>query len=537
MLAVFPPAAWAQSPHMHVFSHTTIQSGLVIGECGTAMDAVTAANYLGVDTFCGLFLFDNATATSLWRCDGTPSAQCSDPNPSSAIPGVTYSTNTGHGVFPQFINGQGFFDPFHYGRPAGVTLPQVTNSGDVFALNDGIVIWPSIAGGGNILGVAQSHETHFVTTSVSPSQVTVFAGQSVSFTANRNVRWTLHGDGAITASTATTATYKAPASIATAHQAFLEACNPDTSHGNDCPEATINLKPITVTIEEDNTTTEVIPGLSHEFHAHVAPDNLSQDVTWSILDDPDDAGEMVGSLFIAHTVTVPHTLKIQACSTLDATRCDVALVDVPLVTITVRTTAPNPLLGTVGAQAQFFATVNGTGNNGVNWSVSPGAPGTIDGNGLFTVTQVFNPPTGISVKACLQATAALPPEKQICNNPSAGLSLAPPVVFTVSPATLRSGEITSVTIIGTGLGSAPTVSFDDPRITFQQTSISLTLQNTTIQGNVSVPALFVGEATNLNVTQGFSPPPITPPARGSKPFDDHPGDAVGDDRPQRRHAR
>lgn len=91
------------------------------------------------------------------------------------------------------------------------------------------------------------------------------------------------------------------------------------------------------------------------------------------------------------------------------------------------------------------------------------------------------------------------------------LKLSAPVFPTSPQQQINSGESTPVTITGTGFGSAPTLSFVDPNITFTPSSITGPDANgvTTIVGTMTVLPIAADETTPMTITSSL-PPPSTP---------------------------
>lgn len=507
-LAAHAPFLRAQllQPQTVMISHTDVQGGEITGSCGTIPDADTAADY-SPDALCSLNLF--GIELLKWSCSGSTAEACIGP-PDNVLPGDSYETDGAHFLTTQVFDFAFniWVDVWGYSTPGFGHCP----GNECFYTSTGLQVDvqnPTIA-------LATTFDP-YTTSSVSPLTQTAFAGQSYLFTATNSTGgpsiWSvsgggLNGPGSVSVNpNGLSATYTAPSTISTAAQAFVEACNSDTAHGQDCPFVTVNLTPLTVTIDQGSFT-ELLPGNTKQFTASVAPSLGPQTVTWSLLSNPNGAGAITsGGLFTAQPVIQDEDVIVQACSTVDSNRCATTTVSVPFAVVNVNGPAQT-ILASIGTQEQFIASVAGPTqlqNIAVQWTAtaSLGPAPTIDVNGLFTVPATpINDVTTVTIKACLVLQPA--------NCGTFFLTMVPPVAFTMTNSSWASGESTPITITGTGLGTAPTVTPNDPRITFQQTSISfIPGVSTTIQGNISVPLMSIGENTGLTVTSSINQAPIS----------------------------
>jgi hypothetical protein len=499
-VAAFSGSSYAQQPSTFIISHTDVEDGFIQGSCGTIPDGPTAANY-GIDSLCSLSLFGNKIAE--WTCAGAQAENCLGPV-DDVIHGDTYQTDGTHFLSPLFLdNFTGLpFDPFGYSLVGFEPCPGASCTFGSLGFS---------ADSAATFAISTTFDP-YTTSSVSPLERTTFAGDLFSIVANNASgapsTFTVSGGGADGPGTITlepdgSVLYRAPSPIGTAAQAFVVACNDDHHHGNDCPFATINLTPLTVKIDGSNFV-ELLPGETLQFTATVTP--KAGPVTWTLLSNPNNAGLITsGGFFTAQPVTQSEDVIVQACSTADATRCDTATVNVAFAVVSI-TGSANAMLVNVGpppAQQQLSASVSGVSDpkhNAVQWSVkstqNPPSP-TVDNNGLFTVgTSASNNIAIAQVKACLVSQPA--------NCGEFDITLVPVVTLTISPNTWASGETTGITIVGKGFGTAPTISLSDPRITFTQTSISFTLSQTTVQGNIVIPPMPAGESATLTVTSSLS---------------------------------
>ena len=153
-------------------------------------------------------------------------------------------------------------------------------------------------------------------------------------------------------------------------------------------------------------------------------------------------GSLVNGLYTAPSiVSSTQAVTITATSAADPTKFANATIQIiPSVTITV-----SPLSITLGASQtyQFAATLSGTTNTGVTWSLPP-ALGTIS-NGLYTAPSIISTSQAVTITATSladpskSATAAV----QLVAS-SVSISMSPPT------ATLNSSQSTQITATVTG---------------------------------------------------------------------------------------
>jgi hypothetical protein len=185
---------------------------------------------------------------------------------------------------------------------------------------------------------------------------------------------------------------------------------------------TLNLTQVTL-----NTSTQ------QQFTATVTG-SANTAVTWSV-NNVVGGNATVGTitttgLYTAPTaVPTPATVTVRATSVADATRSATATVTVQaqVVVAVAPTTVPVP----AEVQQQFTATVTGTANTAVTWSVNNvtggnATVGAITTNGLYTAPAV-TVSTSVTIRATSVADAA--------KNATAAVTVQPPVVVTMSPTT------------------------------------------------------------------------------------------------------
>ncbi len=140
--------------------------------------------------------------------------------------------------------------------------------------------------------------------------------------------------------------------------------------------ATVNVPPITVMVSPPAPT--VFLGAMLTFTANVAGTNNTA-VTWTVLE-----GAAGGSITALGVYTAPQIIgmyHVIATSVADSTKSGSAIITVPPVEISI-----SPTMDTLGPAGKrtFLATISGTSNTAVTWSVEEGAAGgTVDASGNY----------------------------------------------------------------------------------------------------------------------------------------------------------
>ena len=213
-----------------------------------------------------------------------------------------------------------------------------------------------------------------ISVTVLPNAPTVFLGAMQTFTAtvtatNMAVTWTVQ-EGAAGGTIDNQGNYTAPNVVGTYHVIATSAAD-NTKTGT----ATITVPPVSVTVSPNPVT--VTQGAMQQFTAMVTATNPA--VTWAIQEAP--AG---GSITSAGLYTAPQaagTYHVIATSVADITKNGNATITVPPVAISI-----SPTMDTLGPKGlrTFGATVTGTTNTAVTWTIMEGAAGgTIDASGDY----------------------------------------------------------------------------------------------------------------------------------------------------------
>jgi hypothetical protein len=236
-----------------------------------------------------------------------------------------------------------------------------------------------------------------VSVTVSPTSATLTNAQTRQFSAtvtgstNTSVTWSISPSvGTIS----TSGLYTAPASVTTAQSVTVRATSvADTTKS---ATATVSLVlPVGVTVSPTSAT--LTNSQTRQFSATVTG-STNTSVTWSI--SPSVGTISTSGLYTAPaSITTAQAVTVRATSVADTTKSATATVNLtpPVVTIGV---AVNPTSSTLGASQtqQFGATVTGTTNTAVTWSVSPSV-GTISTAGLYTAPSSITSAQTVSVRA------------------------------------------------------------------------------------------------------------------------------------------
>jgi len=218
-----------------------------------------------------------------------------------------------------------------------------------------------------------------VAISISPATASLLTGGTQTFTAtvtgadNTAATWSVTeaGGGTITSG----GVYSAPATAGTFHVVATSAADPTKS-----ATAVVTVSEVGVTISP--ATVVVAPGQMQAFTAAVTGTSDTA-VTWSVTES---AG---GAITTGGEYTAPAiagSYHVVATSVADPSKSSTAVVVVPVVV----TVSPSTLTLDPNATHTFTATVAGSANSAVVWSLVESTQGaTIDSNGLFTAPGNF----------------------------------------------------------------------------------------------------------------------------------------------------
>jgi Ig-like domain-containing protein/ASPM-SPD-2-Hydin domain-containing protein len=314
----------------------------------------------------------------------------------------------------------------------------------------------SISDNGSPFTVAVSNSTGSVTSNaamltvstspvaitVNPNQASVTVGGNQQFsanvtgTSNTAVNWSVSGAGCTGAACGTISgggLYTAPSSVPSPAKVSVNATSvADSTKSVSASVTIVAAAAVLLTISPASAS---VPTSGTQFFNATVTGTSNTAVTWSI-SGSGCSGSSCGTLANTSTSAVysapsvapsPASVSVTATSVAAPTNFAAASVDlVPTVAVSV---SPSNVNVSAGATQQFSASVTGTSNTAVSWTVSGtgcsgAACGTIDGHGLYTAPPTYpNPPT-----ITVAATSVADPTK----SGSVNATLSPPSSVTVS---------------------------------------------------------------------------------------------------------
>src|ERR1022692_557139 len=236
-----------------------------------------------------------------------------------------------------------------------------------------------------------------VTVIILPFSPSLNAGQcvqipvSVTGTTNMVVNWSINPNvGTIS----TTGQYCAPASVNSSQTVTVTATSAADPTKSD--KTTITLIPVSVSVSPLKVT--LTAGLTQQFSAAIAGSSNTA-VNWSI--NPSVGTISTTGLYTApSSISTPQLVTVTATSAADPTKSSSATVALSA-TVAVSVGPANVTL-TAKQTQQFSASVTGSGNMAVTWSVNPSV-GTISTSGLYTAPSVVSAQQSVTVTAISQA--------------------------------------------------------------------------------------------------------------------------------------
>jgi hypothetical protein len=251
--------------------------------------------------------------------------------------------------------------------------------------------------------------------SVNPASSTLFAGQTEQFSlagggsSPPTVTWSMTPSvGTLTAA----GLYTAPASISANQTITITATN--TANSAETVSGTLALIPVGVSalspatvslqINQTQTFTTTVTGTSN------------QTLNWTL----SPSGATSGSVSSAGVYTAPSTIPtsqtvtITATSAADSTKSSSAQITLIPDTLTI---SPTGATLTAGQSQQFTATVTGTSNAFVNWTMNPSV-GTLSSGGYYTAPGTITSSQTVVITATSQADPALTKSVNVIEGPS-----------------------------------------------------------------------------------------------------------------------
>ena len=256
---------------------------------------------------------------------------------------------------------------------------------------------------------------------VSPSSTTVTAGANQQFTAtvtgnsNAAVTWSMSGAGCSGAACGTISVgglYTAPAGVpspATFQVTVTSVADPTKS-----ASASVTVVVATAVLMSISPTSASVPTASVDSFTATVTGTSNTAVAWSLA-GAGCSGSSCGSLSSSSLSAVytappvapsPASVNVMATSMADSSKSASAVVTImPVVVVTVTPTSTSVV---TGATQQLNASVVGTSNTAVTWTLqgagcSATACGTIGSNGLYTAPSAVPSPATVTVTATSSA--------------------------------------------------------------------------------------------------------------------------------------
>ena len=275
---------------------------------------------------------------------------------------------------------------------------------------------------------------------ISPTTANVAVGgnqqflATVSGSSNTAVTWSVSGSGCTGAACGkitSSGFYTAPATVPS--PANITVTVKSAADPTKFNTATVTIIR-TVSVSISPTSTLVATGATQQFVATVTG-NSNTAVTWSVAGGGCSGAACgkisTGGLYTAPSaVPNPALVSVRATSVVDSTKSATAAITiVPPVGVTI---SPTTATVTAGGRQQFLASVSGTTNNSVTWSVS-GNGCTGSACGVVSSTGIYTAPTTIPTPA--QVTVKVASVVDSTKSAAATVTLAPPVAVKISPTT------------------------------------------------------------------------------------------------------
>jgi hypothetical protein len=255
---------------------------------------------------------------------------------------------------------------------------------------------------------------------LTPSSTSLAGGQSTQFNVtiggspSTAVTWAL----APTVGTITNGVYTAPATISS--QQTIKLAVASVADPTQTAQATINL---TTSASPSTSVSPSLATLSPAQTQQFISAGLGTNPAWTI--NPNVGNITSGGLYTApSTVSSQSTVIVMATSAADATKSASATINLVSAVAVAVTPASISLSG--GQSTQFNATVTGTGNTAVTWSLAPAA-GTVV-NGLYTAPAVISATQTVVLMVTSVADPSQTAQASIALAPSAPITLPIEVV-------------------------------------------------------------------------------------------------------------
>ena len=259
---------------------------------------------------------------------------------------------------------------------------------------------------------------------VSPMSSTVTAGATQQFTAtvtgssNTAVTWSLSGPGCSGTACGTISgggLYSAPSSVPSL--ATLQVIATSVADPTKTASASVTLAAAAAVLLSINPTSATVPTASVDSFTAIVSGTSNTAVAWSLA-GTGCSGSSCGSLSTSSTSAVyaapvvapsPPIVTVKATSVADPSKS--ATASVTIVPVVVVTVTPTNTSVVTGATQQLSASVTGTTNTAVTWTLqgagcSGAACGTISTTGLYTAPSAAPSPPNVTVIATSSADSS-----------------------------------------------------------------------------------------------------------------------------------
>jgi hypothetical protein len=270
--------------------------------------------------------------------------------------------------------------------------------------------------------------------SISPTDKAIDAGAQQIFTATvtnvpvgqTSVKWSFTGVGSMQQNV-----YAAPALVSATTVDVVQAIS--DFDNSKVAKTNLTISPVIVTVAPE--TAKLMAAQSYQVTSTVT-NHVNKDVSWN-LSSTDCSGVGCGTIDASGLYTAPSivaadmTVSVTATSVADPSKSDSC--NLNLVTLLV-TVSPETAKVSLNGTQQFSATVDGSTNTAVNWSVSGAGCsgstcGTITTTGLYTAPSAAPVPPEVTITATSAADAGKSDTASVTLTTDPNLKLSGPYAF------------------------------------------------------------------------------------------------------------
>ena len=292
--------------------------------------------------------------------------------------------------------------------------------------------------------------------------------------------------------------YTAPATVSSATSLTLIASS--LSNSSETASAAISLQATpapTVSISLSPSSASLSAGQTARFTPTVTG-STNTAVTWSL--SPAVGTVSSGTYTAPATVTAQQAITIKATSAADSTKSATATVTLIPVAITL---TPGSISLAGGGSAQFMATVTGSSNSSVTWSISPSV-GSVT-NGLYHAPATVTSAQTVTIKAASVADPTKTAQAAISLTASASSSI------TVSPASIsltasQTQQFSAALSGGLGGGGPVTATWSLSPAVGSITSAGLYTAPSSVSTQQNITVTATGSGTSASATVTLTPP-------------------------------